>query len=70
MPGQDCTAATRVLAGPGVHGDLLAALVERPRATTVGGLENADADYGPLNNAAQLDRVQGFVERAPATPAS
>ena len=35
--GQDCTAATRVLAGPRVHGDLLAALVEQAEGTTVGG---------------------------------
>src|SRR5580692_6609799 len=64
--GQDCTAATRVLAGPRVHGDLLAALVEQAEGTTVGGTDNADADYGPLNNANQLDRVRGFLERVPA----
>ena len=64
--GQDCTAATRVLAGPGVHDDFLSALVEQAEGTTVGGLENAEADYGPLNSAAQLERVRGFVERAPA----
>jgi betaine-aldehyde dehydrogenase len=63
--GQDCTAATRVLAGPGVHDDFLSALVEQAEGTTVGGLENAEADYGPLNSEAQLERVQGFVERAP-----
>jgi betaine-aldehyde dehydrogenase len=63
--GQDCTAATRVLAGPGVHDDFLSALVEQAEGTTVGGLENADADYGPLNSEAQLERVRGFVERAP-----
>jgi betaine-aldehyde dehydrogenase len=64
--GQDCTAATRVLAGPGVHDHFLSALVEQAEGTTVGGLENAEADYGPLNSAAQLERVRGFVERAPA----
>ncbi|HEY3845105.1 MAG TPA: aminobutyraldehyde dehydrogenase [Acidimicrobiales bacterium] len=64
--GQDCTAATRVLAGPGVHADLLAALVEQAEGTTVGGTDVADADYGPLNNAAQLERVRGFVERTPS----
>ena len=64
--GQDCTAATRVLAGPRVHGDLLAALVEQAEGTTVGGTDNADADYGPLNNANQLERVRGFLERTPA----
>jgi betaine-aldehyde dehydrogenase len=63
--GQDCTAATRVLAGPGVHSDLLAALVEAAEGTTVGGLDNDQADYGPLNSAAQLERVRGFIERAP-----
>ena len=64
--GQDCTAATRVLAGPRVHGDLLAALVEQAEGTTVGGSDNEEADYGPLNNATQLERVRGFIERAPA----
>ncbi len=63
--GQDCTAATRVLAGRRVHADLLAALVEQARGTTVGGTDVADADFGPLNNAIQLERVRGFVERAP-----
>ena len=38
--GQDCTAATRVLAGPRVHGDLLEALVEQAEGTTVGGTDN------------------------------
>src|SRR5690348_15545718 len=47
--GQDCTAATRVLAGPGIHNDLTDALAEQARGTTVGGLDVPDADYGPLN---------------------
>ena len=64
--GQDCTAATRVLAGPRVHDDLLAALVEQAEGTTVGGTDNEEADYGPLNNANQLERVRGFLERTPA----
>ena len=63
--GQDCTAATRVLAGEGVHDDFVAALVERARTTTPGGPEVAGADYGPLNNPDQLARVAGFLERAP-----
>src|SRR5207244_11245718 len=63
--GQDCTAATRVLAGPGVHDDFVAALVEQARATKVGGTDVADADFGPLNNSTQLARVSGFLERAP-----
>jgi len=64
--GQDCTAATRVLAAPGIHGDLLSALVEQAEGTTVGGPDNEGADYGPLNNANQLERVRGFLERTPS----
>jgi betaine-aldehyde dehydrogenase len=63
--GQDCTAATRVLAGGGVHDDFLSALVEQAKGTTTGPPEDEDAAYGPLNNADQLARVEGFLERAP-----
>jgi betaine-aldehyde dehydrogenase len=63
--GQDCTAATRVLAGPRVHDDLVAALADQARNTTFGGLDMEDAAFGPLNNSAQLDRVAGFVDRVP-----
>jgi betaine-aldehyde dehydrogenase len=64
--GQDCTAATRVLAGPGVHDDFLAALVEQAQGTTVGGTDVEGADFGPLNNTNQLARVSGFLERVPS----
>ncbi|HEX3814807.1 MAG TPA: gamma-aminobutyraldehyde dehydrogenase [Mycobacteriales bacterium] len=63
--GQDCTAATRVLAAPGPYDDLVAALAEQARATVTGPPSNTDAAYGPLNNASQLDRVGGFVDRLP-----
>ena len=63
--GQDCTAATRVLAGPGVHDELLAELVEQAEGTVVGGTDVEGADFGPLNSRTQLERVSGFVERAP-----
>lgn len=63
--GQDCTAATRVLAAPGIHDDFAAALAEQAARTTTAGPDVADADYGPLNNADQLDRVSGFVRRVP-----
>jgi betaine-aldehyde dehydrogenase len=63
--GQDCTAATRVLVSARAHGDLLDALVEQARATTVGPYGQDDATYGPLNNAAQLERVRGFLQHAP-----
>jgi betaine-aldehyde dehydrogenase len=63
--GQDCTAATRVLAGGSVHDDFLSALVEQAKQTRTGPPDDADALYGPLNNANQLERVRGFLERAP-----
>ncbi|MGZ4501245.1 MAG: aldehyde dehydrogenase family protein, partial [Nocardioidaceae bacterium] len=62
--GQDCTAATRVLAGPGVHTDFVAALTEQARNTTTGA-PNEDVAYGALNNQNQLDRVSGMVGRLP-----
>jgi betaine-aldehyde dehydrogenase len=64
--GQDCTAATRVLAGPGIAADLTDALAEQARSTTTGGLDVADASYGPLNSSGQLARVTGFLDRVPA----
>jgi betaine-aldehyde dehydrogenase len=63
--GQDCTAATRVLAAEGVYDDMVAALVDAARRRTVGGPDDPGADLGPLNSSAQLERVQGFVERLP-----
>jgi betaine-aldehyde dehydrogenase len=62
--GQDCTAATRVIAGPGIHDDFVSALVEQAEAQTTGG-PDIEADFGPLNNAGQLDRVAGFIARLP-----
>ncbi len=63
--GQDCTAATRVLAAPGIHDDLVDALAEQARGTRTGPPEDEDVLYGPLNNANQLARVAGFVDRLP-----
>ena len=64
--GQDCTAATRVLAGPGIHDDFVSELTSRAKETKTGGPDDPDTFFGPLNNANQLDRVEGFLERAPA----
>src|SRR4051794_21733333 len=63
--GQDCTAATRVLAAPGVHDDFVAAITEQARNTKTGMPDDADVLYGPLNNANQLSRVTGMVDRLP-----
>lgn len=63
--GQDCTAATRVLVGPGIHNDFVAALTEQARNTRTGPPDDEDVLYGALNNANQLERVSGMVERLP-----
>jgi len=63
--GQDCTAATRVLAAPGIHDDLVAALTEQAQESRTGRPDDAEVAYGPLNNANQLDRVTGMLGRLP-----
>jgi betaine-aldehyde dehydrogenase len=66
--GQDCTAATRVLAAPGIHDDFVAALTEQAKTTTTtyaNGPGDADALVPPVNNAHQLAHVTGFLDRAP-----
>ncbi len=63
--GQDCTAATRVLAGPRVYGTSSTPWSSRPRARPSAPYGQDDADFGPLNNEHQLDRVRGFLERTP-----
>ena len=65
--GQDCTAATRVLAAPRIHDDFVAALAEQAQATKTGAPSDPDAAFGPLNNATQLERVRGMLERRPSS---
>jgi betaine-aldehyde dehydrogenase len=67
--GQDCTAATRVLARAGVAEDLTAALAEQASAaaTTFGRpADDEDAWVPPVNNPNQLDRVLGFLADVPS----
>lgn len=64
--GQDCTAATRVLAAPGIYDDLVGALVEQAQTTKTGMPDDEDVAYGPINNEHQFARVAGFIERAPS----
>ncbi|MFT3871321.1 MAG: gamma-aminobutyraldehyde dehydrogenase [Nocardioides sp.] len=63
--GQDCTAATRVLAGPGIHDEFVAALTEAAKELPTGAPDDEDTYFGPLNNQAQFDRVAGMVDRLP-----
>ncbi len=63
--GQDCTAATRVIAGPGVYDDFVAALTEQAKGIRTGAPDDEDVLFGPVNNPNQLAHVSGMVERAP-----
>ncbi len=63
--GQDCTSATRVLAGPGIHTDFVSALTEAAKGSKVGRPDDEDVFLGPLNNSNQLERVSGFIDRLP-----
>ena len=63
--GQDCTAATRVIAAPGAYADFVDAVAEQAKGTKTGLPDDEDVLYGPLNNPTQLERVGGFLERVP-----
>jgi betaine-aldehyde dehydrogenase len=64
--GQDCTAATRVLAGPRVYGDFVDAIAEQAKNTVIGMRDNEDALFGPVNNVNQFERVSGLLGRKPS----
>src|ERR687890_1021025 len=61
--GQDCTAATRVLASKGVYDDVVNGLVGQAQGLKVGDTLAADTTLGPLNSQRQRERVEGFLER-------
>jgi len=63
--GQDCTAATRVLADERVYDEVVERLTAAARATRVGA-PHEDVHMGPLNNPQQLARVAGFFDRLPS----
>jgi betaine-aldehyde dehydrogenase len=62
--GQDCTAATRVIAGPKVYNDFVTLLTEAAKKTKTG-RPDEDVLYGPLNNDVHLSKVAGFLNRVP-----
>jgi 1-pyrroline dehydrogenase len=63
--GQDCTAASRVMAGPKIYDKLLEELVPAVESLGVGDpAEGDDIEMGPVISKAQQDRVLGFLDRA------
>ena len=61
--GQDCTAATRVLAGKGVYDDFVSGLADQAKGLKVGDVLDPETTLGPLNSARQRERVEGFLSR-------
>jgi betaine-aldehyde dehydrogenase len=63
--GQDCTAATRVLAGKGIYDDVVNGLAEQAKSYVMGDTMSADTTLGPLNSARQRQRVEAFLANKP-----
>jgi betaine-aldehyde dehydrogenase len=63
--GQDCTAATRVLAGKGIYDDVVNGLAEQAKGYVMGDTMSADTNLGPLNSARQRERVEAFLANKP-----
>jgi betaine-aldehyde dehydrogenase len=63
--GQDCTAATRILAKQDVYDDVVSGLAEQAKGYVMGDTRSPDTTLGPLNSARQRERVEGFLERKP-----
>jgi len=64
--GQDCTAATRVLASSKAYDDVISGLVEQAQGLVIGDTRSTDTTLGPLNSQRQRERVEGFLSRAPS----
>jgi 1-pyrroline dehydrogenase len=62
--GQDCTAATRVLAGPGIYDNLLSELVPAVESLKVGDPSAEDTEMGSLVSEEHFQRVSGMIDRA------
>ena len=63
--GQDCTAASRVIAGPKIYDRLLEELIPAVSSLNVGDPAEGDAiEMGPVITKSQQERVFGFLERA------
>ncbi len=64
--GQDCTAATRVMVEASAYDEMVALLTEQAKNNIAIGMPDQDVFLGPVNNANQLARVTGFLDRTPS----
>jgi betaine-aldehyde dehydrogenase/aminobutyraldehyde dehydrogenase len=63
--GQDCTAGSRVIAGPKIYDKLLDTLVPQVESLKVGDpMESDEIEMGSVISQAQQERILGFLERA------
>jgi betaine-aldehyde dehydrogenase len=63
--GQDCTAASRVIAGPKVYDRFVSGLADAVGSLKMGDPMAEDTELGPLVSRAQRERVVGFLDRVP-----
>jgi len=64
--GQDCTAATRVLAARSVYDEVVNGLAGQAEGLVMGDTMAPETTLGPVVSAAQRERIEGFLERRPA----
>jgi betaine-aldehyde dehydrogenase len=64
--GQDCTAASRVIAGPKVYDEFVSGLADAVKGLKVGDPLSEDTELGPLVSSEQRERVEGFLSRVPS----
>lgn len=65
IQGEVCTAGSRLLVHESLHDEVVAGLMERvEKKTVIGDPMDPATTLGPLVDAEQLKRVQGFVDRA------
>jgi 1-pyrroline dehydrogenase len=63
--GQDCTAGSRVIAGPKIYDRLLEELVPRVESLRMGDpMESDEIEMGSVISQSQQERILGFLERA------
>jgi betaine-aldehyde dehydrogenase len=63
--GQDCTAATRVLASGNVYDEVVSGLAAQAQGLVIGDTLSPDTTLGPVNSQRQRERVSGFLQRRP-----
>jgi 1-pyrroline dehydrogenase len=66
--GQDCTAATRIIAGPKVYDEFVSKLADQVGQITYGDPADGEVEIGSLIAKAQADKVEGMVDRARSAP--